>query len=66
MARLQAEQARLKLILAYAPTDAPDLDVKDNFYDQLQLTVDVIHRYDIVLIIGEFNAKVAPVKKCRR
>ena len=49
-------------IQAYAPTDTADLDIKENSYDQLQLTVGGVHRYDILLIIGDFNAKVAPVR----
>ena len=63
MARFQTKQARLTIIQAYTPTDAAGLDIKENFYDKLQLTVDGVHRYDILLIIGDFNAKVTPVRR---
>ena len=56
----------LTIIQVYATTDAADLDIKENFYDQLQLTVDGVHRYDLLLIIGDFNAKVALVRRYSR
>ena len=32
--------------------------MKDNFYEQLQMIVDEVPRHDMLLVIGDWNAKV--------
>ena len=47
---------KLSIIQVYAPTiEAND---KDNFYKQLQTVVDSVHKHDILLVMGDLNAKV--------
>ena len=42
----------------YAPTNEADDEVKDDFYEQLQKIVDEVPRHDMLLVIGDWNAKV--------
>ena len=45
-------------VCVYAPTlDSAD-DVKDRFYDTLYSTLRSISRSDIVILLGDFNARV--------
>ncbi|XP_058448607.1 craniofacial development protein 2-like [Malaya genurostris] len=48
----------LTIIQTYAPTDAADLQDKENFYSQLNATVDRIPKVDIMICMGDFNAKI--------
>ena len=31
---------------------------KDNFYDQLQVEVDTVHKHDMLIMMGDLNVKV--------
>ena len=42
----------------YAPTNEADYKVKDDFYEQLHKIVDEAPRHDMLLVIGDWNAKV--------
>ena len=42
----------------YAPTEGAQTNEKDNFYSQLRDTLDNTPKYDIKLLIGDFNAKL--------
>lgn len=41
-----------------APANESRDDEKDDFYDQLQATFDTCKRHDIVIVMGDLNAKV--------
>ena len=41
----------------YAPTNLAKEEEKDSFYFELQGVIDEIPRHDIVITIGDFNAK---------
>ena len=41
----------------YAPTTSYSDDEVDDFYDQLQSTINKTPRQDILIIMGDFNAK---------
>jgi hypothetical protein len=56
--RLQAQPINISLIQVYAPTSSAPDDVLDCFYNQLQDTLDSIPKRDIVMIIGDYNAKI--------
>jgi len=43
----------------YAPTDTADKKEKEEFYSQLQDTLDDIPIYDVKLLIGDFNAQIS-------
>ena len=56
--RLQTKQVNVTLIQVYAPTsDAAD-DEREQFYDDLQELLDVTPASDLVLVSGDFNARI--------
>jgi hypothetical protein len=56
--RLQGKFRNMTLISVYAPTeDSPDV-IKHDFYDQLSQECEKAHRYDILILLGDFNAKI--------
>lgn len=58
LARLKGGQTNLSIIQCYAPTnDSNDRD-KEAFYEQLQATLENVHRRDLLLVMGDLNAKV--------
>ena len=56
--RTQRKEVRLQVIQAYAPTNDKDQEVKDNFYRKLQDTIDQARRKNVIIVMGDFNAKV--------
>lgn len=46
------------IVQCYAPTDPDDVDVKDAFYSQLEQVVGSLHKGEINLVMGDFNAQV--------
>jgi len=57
LARLRGGQTNLSIIQCYAPTnDSNDRDKA--FYEQLQVALENVHRRDLLLVIGDLNAKV--------
>jgi len=57
-ARLQMQQAKVTVIQVYAPTETAENSEKDEFYTQLQDSLDEIPSYDTKLLIGDFNAQI--------
>ena len=56
--RLKASPINIIIIQAYTPrTDYDDDDVED-FYDQLQEVVDQTSKKDIIVVQGDWNAKI--------
>ena len=56
--RLKGKFRNLSLVCAYAPTDmAGDAD-KEIFYDQLEGLCERIQRNDLLILLGDFNAKI--------
>lgn len=45
-------------IQAYAPTSGKSDEVIENFYEQLQETIDKVNKIDIVIIQGDLNTKI--------
>ena len=57
--RTQQKRIKLKIILAYAPTNDATAEDKDDFYDQLDnITTKNKNSKDISMLIGDLNAKV--------
>ena len=56
--RLQAKPINITIIQVYAPTSSATDDVMDEFYNQLQDTLDTASKRDAVFVIGDFNAKI--------
>ncbi|KAK2716907.1 hypothetical protein QYM36_007152, partial [Artemia franciscana] len=57
-ARFVTSQAKLTVIVVYAPTNDAVDQTKDDFYRVLSNVVAKAHRHDIVTLCGNFNAKV--------
>ena len=57
-ARFATSQAKLTVIVVYAPTNDACDRTKDDFYRALSNVVAKTHRHDIVTVCGDFNAKV--------
>ena len=55
---LPINRGNLHIISAYAPTLSQPDEVKEQFYDQLNKTLDMIPQSDKVLLLGDFNARV--------
>ena len=57
-ARFHSKYTKLSVLVCYAPTEDANAEVKDAFYDQLQTAVESVHAHDMLLILGDWNAKV--------
>jgi hypothetical protein len=57
--RLQEKFRNITLLSTYVPTeDSPDA-MKDEFYDQLCQECKNAHKYDILILLGDFSAKIS-------
>ena len=57
-ARLSVKYGKFHIIECYASTEDKDLSVKETFYSQLDQTLAKIPKQDMVVLMGDFNAKV--------
>ena len=57
-ARFDSKYCKLTIFQCYAPINDSDTDVKDNWYEQLQAAVSEVPQHDMLLLIGDLNAKV--------
>ena len=55
--RIQGSPMNLTVIQAYAPTSSSTEEEINTFYELLQQTIDNISKRDILVTIGDFNAK---------
>lgn len=58
VARLKSRYTKLSVIQCYAPTNDAEEEPKDTFYLQLQQALDSVPSHDVLLVIGDLNAKV--------
>ncbi|XP_068241158.1 craniofacial development protein 2-like [Palaemon carinicauda] len=56
--RLRAAPFNITIVQAYAPTTDHDDDAVEAFYSQLQETIDKVDKKDLLIIQGDWNAKV--------
>ena len=54
--RIKARPSNMSIIQIYAPTLDKHDDVHDEFYEQLQATIESIKISDYFIVMGEFNA----------
>ena len=57
-ARFNSKYCKLTIIQCYAPTNEADDAVKDNWYEQLQAAIKNVPQHDMLIIMGDMNAKV--------
>ena len=57
-ARINAKFQKMTIIQCYAPTNNAEPYEKEEFYNKLQAVVDNAPNRDILIIMGDFNAKV--------
>ena len=62
-ARFFSRFKKATVIQVYALTNEATDDEKDEFYDQLQATVDKCNRHDVVIVMGDLNTKVRDENK---
>ncbi|XP_054259423.1 uncharacterized protein LOC128984157 [Macrosteles quadrilineatus] len=56
--KLKGKFRNISVISAYAPTEDAGDDEKESFYDQLSNTCKKIAKYDMCILVGDFNAKI--------
>ena len=54
--RIKARHANMSILQIYAPTLDKDDEVHDEFYEQLQVTMESINRSDYLIVLGDCNA----------
>ncbi|XP_055386749.1 uncharacterized protein LOC129615538 [Condylostylus longicornis] len=56
--RLKGKFQNLSILSVYAPTEDAEENNKDNFYDKLTAYCNKISRHDMLITIGDYNAKI--------
>ena len=56
-ARFNSKYCKLTIIQCYAPTNDSEDDMEEEWYDQLQAAVSKVPQDDVLLIMGDMNAK---------
>ena len=57
-ARFDSKYCKATIIQVYAPTNEKDDDVKADFYNVLNSEIQKTPKHDMLMVIGDFNAKV--------
>ena len=50
----------LTVIQCYAPTEITEKDKKEEFYQQLSETINTVKQRDVIIVMGDMNAKIGP------
>lgn len=56
--RLRGQYRKISIVNVHMPTEEKDLEIKSDSYEELGTIIEKIPKYDIKLIVGDFNAKV--------
>ena len=57
-ARFNSHYTKLTIVVCYAPQEDKSDEEKDNFYEKLAVIIDKTPRHDLLLVIGDMNAKL--------
>jgi hypothetical protein len=58
VARFRSRARNVSIVHVYAPTNTSSVDVKDEFYEQLSSTLNNVRKGDILIVMGDLNARV--------
>ena len=58
VARFRTRTKNLTFIQVYAPTNVASVERKEEFYQLLSKTMDEVNRSDVLIVMGDLNAKV--------
>ena len=64
-ARFNSKYAKLTLFFCFVPTDVAEEEVKDQIHDQLQCAIVDIPTHEMLLIIGDLNARIGSSNRGR-
>src|SRR5678815_4842436 len=56
--RFRGKEVNTTVIQVYAPTSTAEEEIRERFYTELQGKIDNVPKGDVLLIMGDFNAKV--------
>jgi exonuclease III len=56
--RIKGKYNNITMINVYAPTEDKTEEIKEQFYDDLQSMVDKVPKSDLIIILGDVNAKL--------
>ena len=57
-ASFNSKLAKLTVIACYAPTEDAEKEIKDEFYVQLEEEIRTTPRHDVLMVVGDLNARV--------
>ena len=57
-ARFQTRYFKLTIIQTYAPTEEYKEEAKELYYEQLQQICQRVPKHDLLIVMGDFNAKI--------
>ena len=67
MGKKQLDGARVPthvtVISVYAPTFKAPVEEKEKFYSDLQDTLDTVSEHDLLLVVGDYNARVGSTER---
>ena len=63
MIRLQGKFSKITIINVYAPTEDTEEESVDMFYNTLQQMCDKVSKHDLLIVLGDFNAKIGQFEK---
>ncbi len=63
MARFYFRYIKTTIVKVYVPTNEAEDKAEDTFCDQLKKTLDAVPRHDILLVMGDWNAKVGDTQE---